>query len=249
VLVICTETTEKVNLLERFKSNEKKFLSMIEQAPMGVAIFMGEEFIIELANKTYLEIVDRKAEDVLYKPMFEVMPEVETALKPLITNVLKTGEPYHGNEFPVQLKRYGKPPLHFFNFTYQPLIEDSQIKGVIVAAHDVTKIVEAKQALHESEKAFRDYINASPMPFAIYSGREMRVTIVNDAILKTWGKDRSVIGKTFREALPELEGQPFYQLLDDVYTTGVPYHSDGDRLDLMINGKMQTFYFNSLIHH
>ncbi|CAN5635706.1 hypothetical protein BH10BAC2_BH10BAC2_43340 [soil metagenome] len=243
VFVTCSETTEKVKLLEKFDLNEKKFLSMIEQAPVGVAIFMGEEFIIEAANKRYLELVDRKAEEVLNKPMFQAMPEVES-VRPLLTNVLKTGEPYYGNEFPVQLKRYGQTTTVFFNFTYQPLIEDAAIKGVIVAASDVTTIVEAKHKLLESEKAFRDYIGASPMPFAIYLGREMRVSMVNEALLKTWDKDSSVIGKTFKEALPELEGQPFSQLLDDVYTTGVSYHTDGDRVDLMINGSMQTFYFN-----
>lgn len=244
VLVICNETTERINLVDKLKTNEKKFFDMIEQAPIGFAIFMGEEFIIEVANKAYLEIVDRDSAEVMHKPMFEVMPEVEPAVRPLITNVLKTGVPYHGYEFPVQLNRHGQIATGFFNFTYQPLIENAEIKGVIVVANDITKIVEAKHALVKSEQVFRDYINAAPLPFAIYIGREMRVTIVNDALLRTWDKDRSVIGKTFREALPELEGQPFYQLLDDVYTSGKPYHTDEDRVDLMYNGKMQTFYFN-----
>lgn len=244
VFVTCNETTQEIKLLNSYKTNEHKFLTLIEQAPMGIAIFMGKEFIFEVANKAYLEIVDKRVEDVLYKPMFEVMPEVEPVIRPLITKVLETGEPYHGLEFPVQLNRFGQIATAFFNFTYQPLIEDAVVKGVIVIANDITKIVNAKQALAKSEKAFRDYINASPMPFAIYLGREMRVSMVNEALLRTWDKDSSVVGKTFREALPELEGQPFYKLLDDVYTSGIPYHTDEERVDLMHNGRMQTFYFN-----
>lgn len=244
VFVTCSETTQKVELLKHFDSNEKKFLGLIEQAPVGVAIFMGEEFIIDVANKRYLELVDRKPEEALNKPMFQVMPEVESVVRPLITNVLKTGESYYGNEFPVQLKRYGYTATAFFNFTYQPLIENAEIKGVIVVANEVTTIVEAKHKLLESEKAFRDYINASPLPFVIYLGREMRISMVNDAVLKTWGRDNSVLGKTFLEALPELEGRPFSQLLDDVYTTGIPYHTNEERVDFMINGEMQEFYFN-----
>src|SRR5690606_28440627 len=53
-----------------------------------------------------------------------------------------------------------------------------------------------------------------------------------------------VIGKTFREALPELEGQPFFKLLDDVYTTGVPYQAMEDKVELFRNGKMETTYYN-----
>lgn len=244
VLVICNETTDKVNLADRFKTNERRFIEMIEQAPLGFAIFTGDQFVFEVANKAYLEIVDRKAEEVMHRPMFEVMPEVESVVRPLLTKVLQTGEPYFGYEFPVQINRYGQIATGFFNFTYQPLYDDSKVKGVIVVANDITKIVEAKHALIKSEKVFRDYINAAPLPFAIYLGREMRVTTVNSALLRTWDKDSSVIGKTFREALPELEGQPFYQLLDDVYTSGKPYHTDESQVDLMHNGKMQTFYFN-----
>lgn len=244
VLVLCNETTEKVNLVDRFRTNEKKFIDMIEQAPIGFAIFMGNEFVFEVANKAYLELIDRSVEDVMYKPMFQVMPEIESAVRPIITNVFKTGIPYHGYEFPVQLKRYGQIATGYFNFTYQPLIVETEISGVIVIANDITKIVEAKLVLQKSEKVFRDYINAAPLPFGIYIGREMKVTTVNDALLKTWDKDSSVIGKTFREALPELEGQPFYQLLDEVYTSGEPYHTNEQRVDLMHNGKMQTFFFN-----
>ena len=117
VLVICNETTEKVTLVDKFKTNERRFFEIIEQAPIGFAIFWGEQFVFEVANKAYLEIVDRKAEEVMHRPMFEVMPEVESAVRPLLANVFRTGIPYYGYEFPVQLKRYGQIATGFFNFT------------------------------------------------------------------------------------------------------------------------------------
>ena len=81
------------------------------------------------------------------------------------------------------------------------------------------------------------------MATAIYTGKEMRIAVANNAILKLWGKDTSVIGKTLLKALPELKDQPFLALLDKVYTTGEPYHSKDDRVDLMIDGKLQSFYY------
>lgn len=95
-----------------------------------------------------------------------------------------------------------------------------------------------------SENIFRTIIEESPLPVGLYVGREMVISVVNDTILQTWGKDRSVIGKTYREALPELEGQPFYQLLDEVYTTGVPYQAKEDVCYLMVDGELKRFYFN-----
>lgn len=43
---------------------------------------------------------------------------------------------------------------------------------------------------------------------------------------------RQVIGKSVREALPELEGQGFYELLDQVYATGEPYIGQGVKVAL-----------------
>ena len=68
---------------------------------------------------------------------------------------------------------------------------------------------------------------------AIYIGEEMEIHLANDAMLHLWGKDESVIGKKLRDALPELEGQPFHELLANVYRTGETYHSETDHADLV----------------
>ncbi|MER9775154.1 PAS domain S-box protein [Mesorhizobium sp. M0220] len=43
---------------------------------------------------------------------------------------------------------------------------------------------------------------------------------------------RQVIGRSVREALPELAGQGFYELLDQVYETGEPYSGQGVKVAL-----------------
>lgn len=96
----------------------------------------------------------------------------------------------------------------------------------------------------DNESLFRTLIEEAPTPVGLYVGRELKVTLVNKFILKVWGKDESVIGKTFKEALPELEGQPFFQILDDVFTSGEVYSSKSARVDLKVDGRLQTFYFD-----
>ncbi len=46
---------------------------------------------------------------------------------------------------------------------------------------------------------------------------------------------RQVIGKSVREALPELEGQGFFEQLDQVYKTGEPYRGQGMKIALRNN--------------
>jgi signal transduction histidine kinase len=62
----------------------------------------------------------------------------------------------------------------------------------------------------------------SPGFIAILSGPRHVFELVNDAYYQLVGH-RHVIGKSVEEALPEIEGQGFIDLLDRVYQTGVPY--------------------------
>ena len=96
-------------------------------------------------------------------------------------------------------------------------------------------------------KSNKDILNSlierSPYPIYVISGQELTISIANAATLKAWGKDETVIGMRWRDALPELENQPFEHLLLRVLATGEAYRAVNDRADLMIDGEMKTAYF------
>ncbi|WP_454801895.1 PAS domain-containing protein [Mucilaginibacter phyllosphaerae] len=96
----------------------------------------------------------------------------------------------------------------------------------------------------QTENIFKTVIEQSPSPVGLYVGRDMTIALANDAILKVWDRDATVIGKTFRQALPELEGQPFFDILDNVFITGIPYEAKADLVYLMVGGSLRSFYFN-----
>lgn len=93
------------------------------------------------------------------------------------------------------------------------------------------------------EKIFKDIVELSPFPVYVTSGEDMIITVANDATLKAWGRDKSVLGQKFEDALPELHNQPFKKLIQQVYRTGETYYTDNDRADLMVDGRLQTYYF------
>jgi PAS domain S-box-containing protein len=96
----------------------------------------------------------------------------------------------------------------------------------------------------DNKEILQILIEQAPTPVGLYVGREMRIALVNNFILKTWGKDLSVVGKTFTEALPELKDSPFPQLLDEVFTSGISYSTKAAKVPLEIDGTLQTFYFD-----
>ncbi|RWY49282.1 ATP-binding protein [Mucilaginibacter gilvus] len=79
---------------------------------------------------------------------------------------------------------------------------------------------------------------------AIHSTMALTVQTANDAMLAIWGKDRSVIGLPLEEALPELKGQPFIGMMQAVLNTGITHEDVNTPADLVVNGKLQTFYFD-----
>jgi PAS domain S-box-containing protein len=107
-------------------------------------------------------------------------------------------------------------------------------------------LIKKNNDLSASEHNTRNIVANAPFPIGIYIGREMRITIANQAIIDVWGKGKGkeVIGKLYSEVLPELENQDIFVQLDQVFTTGIPFHARNQRLDLIVDGVVKTSYFN-----
>ncbi|MFD2520576.1 PAS domain S-box protein [Emticicia soli] len=109
---------------------------------------------------------------------------------------------------------------------------------------DITDQKNATKKLEESEARFRALIEEAPIATSLFVGRDQVIEIANEKMLDIWGKGKSVFGKPLAEALPELKGQPFLSLLDEIYTTGVAYSANAMRADLEVGGVLGTYYFD-----
>jgi two-component system, OmpR family, sensor histidine kinase VicK len=98
--------------------------------------------------------------------------------------------------------------------------------------------------LGESEYRFRLFIQQAPVAIFILRGREMVIETINQMMLKMLGKTSAIIGKTYAEALPEFEGQPFFKLLDDVFTSGEPYVGNEIKAAVEYAGELREGYYN-----
>lgn len=87
-------------------------------------------------------------------------------------------------------------------------------------------------------------LSSSPAPTALYSGENIIIRFANKGMLELWGKDSSVIGKPLMEAIPELEGQPFLALLQQVWRSGQTYSVSEAPAKLVKNGEEVLDYFD-----
>lgn len=233
--------------MKNFLQHQVSFESLTTlfgQAPIALAMLMGENQVVEIANQQILDLWG-KSESVIGLPLLEALPEIKDQEFPkILQEVYRTGNPYKGNNMLAKLEKNGMLTDCYFDFLYSPIFKDEKITGVSVVATEVTDKVLSEKKLWESELRFKELVESSDYSTAIYKGEDLIIEFANDQMIKTWGKDRTVIGKTLQNALPELQGQPFIDILKNVYRTGIPYFSQEDRVDLFVDGVLQTFYYN-----
>ena len=149
---------------------------------------------------------------------------------------------YHESQFRVQ---HTDGSVRWVVCTGSPqYAADGKFTGYIGAILDISDRVEAEAKLRASEERFRNIIIQAPVAMNLFVGRDLLIELPNEAMLKFWDRGNGVISKPLREALPEMEGQPFLQILDDVFTTGVEYNAQAAAADLVVDGKLGTYYFN-----
>ena len=246
VLVICNETTENVTSIKKLEESNNRFLNNIIQAPTAMCVFRGKNHVVEIANDMMLEIWGKSKEEVINKPIFEGLPEAKgQGLEILLDKVYETGEKFTANERPVQLPRKGKIETTYVNFVYEALKEtNGTISGIVVIAIEVTTQVISRSKIEESEHKVRALVENAPFPIAVYVGKEMIVELANESIISIWGKGHDVIGKSFKDVLPELDNQLVFEQIKTVLETGQSFHTKNTPLDLIVDGELYTYYFN-----
>lgn len=221
------QTINKITVQQNFKNSlsesEKKFRTTVMQAPVGIMVLRGPNFIVEMANATYLQVINKTEEEFVGKSLYDVLPKQKQMMESLLVDILATGITHNTSECAVPLNRFGTMQIAYFNFSYQALKDDDgNISGIIVIASEVTSMIKAKYSLAESEKHFRNMIMRSPVPMTILRDKEYVIEIANIAMIKNiWRKkEKYVLGKKLLDVFPELKEQKYVELLARVYSTG-----------------------------
>ena len=97
---------------------------------------------------------------------------------------------------------------------------------------------------HLDDRALLEVLTLSDDPTTIFTSEDLHIGFVNNAMLRFFGKDRSIVGKRLIEGVPELAGQPFIDILKDVWRSGQTYRAQDMPAQLETNGLLTTSYFD-----
>lgn len=243
------EIEKAVSSKNETELERQKLYALFMQAPAIVAVMRGPDHIFELANPRYMQLVgiDRQ---IIGKTVREALPEIEgQGFFELLDQVYKSKEPFIGNELPAKLIKNtgGEFEEVFLNLVYQPALDvEGNVYGILVHAVDVTEQVISRKLLKENEAKFRIILNNAPLAIGLYVGKNMVIENPNQTFIDILGKGPGIEGLPLRVAMPELitEGQPFLNILDDVYENGIGFSTEGTLIKIFRNGEMTNNFYD-----
>jgi PAS domain S-box-containing protein len=143
-----------MNTIDKTRTSiQQQFRNMIMQAPVAMCMLRGPTYIMEVVNEKMLEIFGKRAEEVINRPLFEVLPNAdEQGYEELLDSVYNTGKSFTTYESPVEIDRTGKLETIYVNFVYEPFREDGKIIGIMVVAIEVTEQINTRKKIEQSEK-------------------------------------------------------------------------------------------------
>jgi PAS domain S-box-containing protein len=130
-------------------AERRRLRALFDQAPGFMCILRGPDFVFELANGAYIQLVGGR--DVVGKTLADALPEViDQGFKQLLDRVRESGKPFRGTAVPVVLAREpgALPEERYVDFVYQPVHDErGVVEAIFVQGHDITDQKRAENEL------------------------------------------------------------------------------------------------------
>ena len=204
-------------------------------------LFWGPE-LIAIYNDGYRTLLGQKPE-ALGQPFRIIWSEAWDELRPIAERAL-AGRSTFIEDFRLQTDRHGAPEDAWFTFCYSPVHDEhGDIRGILDTVVETTAKVITEGRRRDDMARQQRLLQQMPGFVAVLSGPTHVFTYVNDAYIAIAGP-RDYLGRTVRDAFPELESQGIYEMLDGVYATGEPVHARA--LPIELAGETATRYIDLL---
>jgi PAS domain-containing protein len=208
--------------LERWPQSLRIAVGICLNSRFPMFVWWGPE-LINIYNDAYIPILGKRHPAAFGRPAPTIWGEIWHVVGPQAEAVMRRGEATWNERVLLVMERHGYTEDTWFTWSYSPIPDEAGgIGGVFCACTEDTPRVlverERDELLAEVElerRRLEEAFRQSPAFLAVLRGREHVFHFVNDRYRQLIGQ-REVIGKPVREALPEIEGQGFFEILDRV---------------------------------
>ncbi|WP_420129336.1 PAS domain-containing protein [Longimicrobium sp.] len=208
--------------------------ALLEHVSDGILVLDEEWRVVEMNRRAELLLRRRRA-DVVGTLVWDAVPDATDT------------------RFQSEVKRVAQTRLAaVFKFFYPSLYAWHNVRVVptgdriLLFLSDITEVAR-KQQTDAVREAVRELVRQAPLAISVVRGPDHRFEVVNEMARRLLN-GRELEGLTARAALPELQGQGLFELLDEVYRTGQPFEGREMqvRYDPTGEGDMVTGVFNAI---
>jgi signal transduction histidine kinase/DNA-binding response OmpR family regulator len=137
------ETLERLNV--QLSAETSRLSTLFAQTPSLMAVLRGPDYVFELANPAYIELVGNR--DLVGKALRDALPEIAAqGFVELLNGVRESGQAFIGNGVRVELARGegGQLEDRSIDFVLQPILDgNGAVSAIFVEGTDVTERVRA----------------------------------------------------------------------------------------------------------
>ncbi|MEO7363381.1 MAG: PAS domain-containing sensor histidine kinase, partial [Gemmatimonadaceae bacterium] len=223
-------------------------ICLMSRLPMFV--WWGRD-LINIYNDAYAPVLGKRHPAALGMPAREIWADIWADIGDDVRKVVERGEAVSYHRQRLVLERNGYPEETFFNYSHSPIPDGlGGIGGLFQVCQDETAAVLAERAneqmiktLEAERRNLAAVVDDAPAFIVILRGADHRIERANERYFDLVGH-REIVGKTVAAALPEVVGQGFIELLDQVFSTGETFFGTEIPVMLGVDGEQQQHYLN-----
>ncbi len=208
---------------QQWPQSLRSVVNLLLGSSFPMFVTWGDDLTL-IYNDSYAEVLGDKHPAALGAPFWDVWREAEAEadLTPLVERALN-GESFYMENLLLRLRRRGFDEDAWFTFSYSPVQDDAgTTAGFYCACIETTAMVQAERQQRLQQQRLQMLFRQTPGFTAVVRGPDHVFEIANQAFLQLTGF-REVLDKSVAQALPEVIGQGFIELLNEVRETGVPF--------------------------
>ncbi|MCX7305914.1 MAG: PAS domain S-box protein [Hyphomicrobiales bacterium] len=199
----------------------KTSVALALRSTVPIVMLWGQDGVM-IYNDGYAEFAGMRHPRSLGARVREAWPEVAD----FNDNIIKTvfaGKKLSYRDQQLTLERNGVAEQVYLNLDYSPVVdEEGRPVAVIVFVVETTEKVRVERQVQGERERLKQMFGQAPSFMALLSGPDHVFELANRGYQQLIGH-REVVGKSVRQALPDIGGQGFYEILDRVYETGEPF--------------------------
>lgn len=188
-----------------------------------------------LYNTAHVPLMGDRHPLVLGCPFAVAWPKLWDEVQPIAERVL-AGESIHVEAQRITVRAGGDDRDAWFHACYMPIRDGEHgVQGIYCTLQDTTREMLAQQHRLFALQRLQQLFEQAPGFMAVTQGPEHRFEIANEAYTRLIGQ-RELVGRTVREAMPDLAGQGYLARLDEAYRSGEAFVGHRMPVNLLRDG-------------